>query len=55
MDGHINAALIFIDRALEDLKHGGFEGCIDESIEDIKSAKAELLSFIKRDLQPNKG
>jgi hypothetical protein len=47
MNGHINAALIFIDRALEDLKHGGVEGCIDESIEDIKAAKKELLELIK--------
>jgi len=45
MNGNINAALIHLDRALEDAKCGHY----NFAIEAIESAKDELLKFIERE------
>lgn len=55
MNGHINAALVLIDRALEEIENG-FVPCTCgrqedtkdlDFVDDIKATKEELLAFVK--------
>lgn len=57
-DGNINAALVFLDRALEEIDNG-FVACRTcgnqedtrdlDFVDDIKLAKSELLIFIQKE------
>jgi RNA polymerase-binding transcription factor DksA len=59
MNGNINAALILIDRALEEIENGfvACETCGDQEdtknldfVDDLKMAKSELLIAAERGL-----
>ena len=64
MDGNINAALILLDRAIDDLEVGFVpcKRCGDQEdtknldcMSDLKSAQKELLAFVDRQQKTNHG
>lgn len=59
MNGNLNAALIFLDRALEEIERGfiACARCGDQEdtkdldfVDDIKMAKAEVLVVLSREI-----
>jgi len=63
MNGNLNAALILLDRALEEIESGFVrrERCGDQEdtkdldfVDDLKAAKSELLALLNNELKARK-
>ena len=49
MNGHINAALIHLDRALDSIHYADEDVHVDEAILDLKENEKALLWFIAKE------